>query len=244
MLRKLILFLLVVISITSLQAKDNLETQISTFNDSVKQAGSLDYVKNCASCASKNSQSNFNNSREKNSVYSALNKKKIELTVLSEQEAGQVFKKLKDDEENSFNFPLDGCYARAHLMASRMDDMGIISGKAFVEGDLYVKTTLGEAHWSYHVASLVLVKVNGVNVPTVIDPGMFDKPVSFEVWKKKLLSDKRASLTKEFYTSRFNYDPGSLHNNMNDYLEEDVQDMKEATRSNRVMGEVMERLYR
>jgi hypothetical protein len=242
MLRKLILFLLVVISITSLQAKDNLKTQISTFNDSVKQPGTLDYVKNCASCATTNSQSNF--SREKSSVYSAINNKKIELTLLTEQEASQVFKTLKDDEDNSFNYPLDGCYARAHLMASRMDDMGIISGKAFVEGDLYVSTTIGEAHWSYHVASLVLMKVNGVNVPTVIDPGMFDKPVSFEVWKKKLLSDKRASLKKEFYTSRFNYDPGSLHNNMNDYLEEDVQDMKEATKSNRVMGEVMERLYR
>lgn len=242
MLRKLILFLLVALSITSLQAKDKLKTHISTFNDSVKMAGTLDYVNNCASCASTNSKSTF--SREKSSVYSALNKKKIELTVLSEQEASQVFKKLKDDEDNSFNFPLDGCYARAHLMASRMDDMGIISGKAFVEGSLYVDTTIGEAHWSYHVASLVLVKVNGINVPTVIDPGMFDKPVSFEVWKKKLLSDKRAYFKQEFFTSRFNYDPGSLHNNMNDYLEEDVQDMKEATRSNRVIGEVMERLYR
>ena len=242
MLRKLILFLLVAISITSLHAKDKLKGQISTFNDSVKKTGTLDYVNNCASCASINSKSTF--SREKSSVYSALNKKKIELTVLSEEEASQVFKTLKDDEDNSFNFPLDGCYARAHLMASRMDDMGIISGKAFVEGNLYVDTTIGEAHWSYHVASLVLVKVNGVNVPTVIDPGMFDKPVSFEVWKKKLLSDKRASLKQEFYTSRFNYDPSSLNNDMEDYLEDEVQDMKEATRSNRVIGEVMERLYR
>lgn len=238
MVRKLLLCLLLVLSFTSLEAKDKLKNQISTFNDSVKKAGTLDYQKNCASISS-----NTNYTRQKSTVYSKLNKKTIELSVLSESEAKQVFDTLKADEDNAFNYPLDGCYARAHMMASKMDDMGIVSGKAFVEGELYVETKLGEANWSYHVASLVLVNVKGKPVPTVFDPGMFDKPVSYEEWKKKLLADKRGKLQSEYFTSRFNYDPDSRYDDMEDYLEDQVEDMKETTRKNRIMGEVMERMY-
>lgn len=239
MVRILLLCLFVSLSFTSLEAKDKLKKQISTFNDSVKKAGTLDYKNNCASVSS-----NTNYTREKSTVYSKLNKKTIELTVLSEAEAKQVFETLKSDEDNAFNYPLDGCYARAHMMASKMDGMGIVSGKAFVEGNLFVDTKLGEANWSYHVASLVLVKVNGKTVPTVFDPGMFDKPVSYEVWKKKLLADKRAELQSEYFTSRFNYDPDSRYDDMEDYLEDQVEDMKDTTRKNRTIGEVMERMYR
>lgn len=239
MIRILILCLFTLISFPSLEAKDKLKTQISTFNDSVKKAGTLDYKNNCASV-----NTNTKYSREKSTVYSKLNKKNIELSVLSEKEAMETFNKLKADEDNSFTFPLDGCYARAHMMASKMDNMGIISGKAFVEGDLFVDTKLGEANWSYHVASLVLVKVNGKMVPTVFDPGMFDKPVSFEIWKKKLLADKRAKLQSEYFTSRFNYGPDSRYDDMEDYVKDQVEDMKDTNRKNKIMAEVMEQMYR
>lgn len=241
MVRTLVLFLLMALSLTSLQAKDKLASQITTFNDVVKKVGTPDYNKNCTTLASPTAFVSY--SRPKDKVYSKLNKKTIELSVLSEEEANHVFETLKADEENSFNYPLDGCYARAHLMASRMDDLGIVSGKAFIEGDLYVQTKLGEAGWSYHVASLVMVKVNGKNVPTIFDPAIFDKPVSYEVWKKKLLSDKRAKLQSEYFTKRFNYDPDSRYDDMEDYMEDQVEDMKTSTRMNRMQGEMLDRMY-
>ena len=238
MLRTLILSLLIALSISSLPAKDKLTSHIQNYQAVAKKAGSLDYANNCNSTIPEISYR-----PEKSSVYSALNKKTVELSVLSEKDAKELFKTLKDDEENSFNYPLEGCYARAHLMATRMDEMGIVSGKAFIEGDLYVNTKLGLASWSYHVASLILVKVKGKNVPTVIDPSIFDKPVSYDVWKAKLLKNKNAKLQSEYFTRRYNYDPDSRYEEMEGYLEDQIEDMKQTTRTSRIQGEVLEQMY-
>ena len=238
MLRTLLLSLLIALCISSLPAKDKLTSHIENFQAVAKNAGSLDYVNNCSSIPSTVSYR-----PEKSSVYSALNNKTVELSVLSEKDAKELFKNLKEDEENSFNYPLNGCYARAHLMATRMDDMGIVSGKAFIEGDLYVDTKLGPAGWSYHVASLIMVKVKGKNVPTVIDPSIFDKPVSFDVWKAKLLKNKNSKLQSEYFTRRYNYDPDSRYEEMEGYLEDEIEDMKQTTRTNKIQGEVLERMY-
>lgn len=238
MVRNLLLFLLIFINISSLQAKDPLTTQIGSFNEVVKKAGTLDYAVTCSSLTPTSKYST-----EKSSVYSKFNKKTIELTVISEQYAQDVFNTLKQDEENSFNYPLDGCYARAMKMATSMEDMGIISGKAFIEGDLLVDTSQGEANWSYHVASLVLVKRKNKLIPTVFDPSLFDKPVSFEEWKALILKKKGSKLTSEYFTKRFNYDPDSRYDDMESYQEDQLEDMKDALRKNRLIGEGLQSMY-
>lgn len=243
MVRTFVLALLFILSVSSLSAKDNLSSQIATFNETVKNVGTVDYQKNCTTLSSPTTTKTFSYSRPKDKVYSKLNNKTIELSVLTEKEAKEIFDTLKADEDNSFNYPLDGCYARAHMMASKMDDLGIVSGKAFVEGDLFVPTKMGEAEWSYHVASLLMVKIKGKNVPTIFDPAMFDKPVSYEVWKKKLLADKRAKFQSEYFTKRFNYDPDSRYEDMEDYLEDQVEDMKTTTKNYRMQAEMLERMY-
>lgn len=238
MIRILLVFLLIFSHTSSLFAKDLLTTHIGRFNDTVKKVGTLDYK---ATCSSLTPDSKYKTS--KSTVYSKLNKKTIELTVLSEQYAQEVFKTLQQDDENSFNYPLDGCYARAARMATNMDEMGIISGKAFIEGDLLVETSLGEANWSYHVASLVLVKIKNKLVPTVFDPSLFDRPVSYTEWKALILKKKGSKLLSEYFTKRFNYDPDSRYDDMEAYLEDQLEDMKDTTRKNRIIGEGLKSMY-
>ena len=238
MVRILVLCLIIFSNISSLQAKNPLASQIKNFNETVKKVGTLDYAGACSSLAPTTSYR-----AEQSTVYSKFNKKTIELTVLSESYAKEVFNTLKQDEENSFNYPLDGCYARAAKMATNMDEMGIVSGKAFIEGDLLVDTTQGEANWSYHVASLVLVKVKNKLVPTVFDPSLFDKPVSYTEWKALILKKKGSKLQSEYFTKRFNYDPDSRYDDMEAYQEDQLEDMRDTTRKNRIIGEGLQSMY-
>ncbi|MBC7712022.1 MAG: hypothetical protein H7177_01695 [Rhizobacter sp.] len=232
MIRSFLITSLLILNFSSLYASDALTDQLKSFSSKIKSAGSIDTDENCSQCAQSQVQSA--------TVYSALNKKSVELTVMTEERAMDVFNKLKNDEDIPFNYPLDGCYARAHKMALDMDDMGIVSGKAFVEGELFVDTKLGEAGWSYHVASLVMVKKNGKNIPTVIDPGLFDHPVSYDEWKSFLLKNPNSRMKSEYFTKRFNYDPDSRHADLKDYSEEDLDSMKQTNRNYGRMGEMLE----
>ena len=153
MIRSFFLALLLILNFHTLWANDDLTNQLRSFSKEVKSSGALNFSENCSSCEQSQSQTE--------TIYSKYNKKSIELSVLSMNQAMDVFKALKNSEDIPFIYPMDGCYARAHQMAMLMDDMGIVSGKAFVEGDLFANTKYGEVNWSYHVASLVLVKQNG-----------------------------------------------------------------------------------
>lgn len=232
MLRNLVLFLLLCLNFSSLLANDLLKNQIKTFNAEVKKVGVPNYNTQCA----QDTETLYPTS----TVYSARNKKSVELSVLTPEFASEVFNILKDDVDNSFNYPFDGCYARAHKMAMMMDDLGIISGKAFAEGIFHVETKVGQIDWSYHVASLVLVKKNGKLIPTVMDPSLFDQPVSFEEWKKALTKKPSSSIKSEYFTRRFNYDPESRHTTLTEYNPEEVEDMKTSIRQYSRMAEMME----
>lgn len=199
--------------------------------DLLKKSTKIDYTEGCGQCELGQEQTG--------TVYSAFNKKSIELTIVSEERASNVFNKLKNDEGIPFNFPYDGCYARAHKMATIMDEMGIVSGKAFVEGKLNMKMNGFEFAWGYHVASLILVKKGGKLIPTVIDPSIFDKPVPFEQWKAFLLKNPKSKKTGEFFTKRFNYDPQASHDNLNSYNEDDLDDMNATNSSNARLADMM-----
>jgi hypothetical protein len=110
---------------------------------------------------------------------------------LSQADAAQLFGDLAAQPQIPFDYPRDGCYARAHEMCRIMQERGIDCGKAWIYASpgnsLRVEgTSMGTVEWRYHVAPVVNVKgADGVTRPMVVDPSMFDKPVTVDEWKGK-----------------------------------------------------------
>lgn len=205
-------------------ANENLKTTIKKVAPAVAAAGTIDYKSGCATCTQ------IGQSSKTASLFSRGNNQKIDLTVLSEDEVTNIFNDLAARDDIPFGFPMDGCYARAHKMVRIMESKGVIAGKAFVEGQLFVDTKYGEVGWSYHVAPVVLVKIGGKIQPYVIDPSIFNKPVPYETWKGKMLEKKKAVFDREYYTNRFAYDPDDREERYSDYRDENIQDMNDTNR--------------
>lgn len=111
-------------------------------------------------------------------------------TVTASQ-ARQVFNWMAAQRDIAFRYPIDGCYARAHLMIQRMQSKGLKPYKvwSFANGDpLHVKTPHvrgGVVEWKYHVAPALRVRgADGKQSWVVIDPSMFKAPVSLAAWRK------------------------------------------------------------
>jgi hypothetical protein len=111
---------------------------------------------------------------------------------LTPEQAALVFSVLSDQPDIAFKFPVDGCYARAYLMNQRMVQMGLSPGKAWTfaadpSDPLWVGTPNhpdGKVEWGYHVAPTVPVRgADGVVRDMVMDPSMFDHPVTVDEWK-------------------------------------------------------------
>lgn len=86
-----------------------------------------------------------------------------------------------------FQYVVDGCYARAHKMRQILEnDFGYSCEKVFsYEGPTgYLAVDAGTCcvYWWYHVAPLVTVKMERGYKKYVIDPSMFDEPVTIETW--------------------------------------------------------------
>ncbi len=114
--------------------------------------------------------------------------------VVSLEQAGHVFEWMAAQDDISFGYANDGCYARAHLMIRRMQAMGLTPGKAWAfarsnEEMLHVTTRTGAAvRWSYHNAPTLKVRGSDGSVQTyVIDPALFGRPVTLEAWKRAMI---------------------------------------------------------
>lgn len=110
--------------------------------------------------------------------------------TVSYQQAVQIFNWLATQGDIAFRFPIDGCYARAHLMIRRMQKRGFKPYKVwtFANGDeqLRVRTAnhpRGYVEWKYHVAPIVRVQTANGQRWYVIDPALFKSPVSITQWK-------------------------------------------------------------
>ncbi len=110
-----------------------------------------------------------------------------------------MFDRLAAREDIPFEFIIDGCYARAHLMSEQMSEAGMNNGKIFCEvanpwgsGKLTAENKYMQAKWWYHVAPLVFAyngateKVEGY----VMDPSMDTKPMKAEEWIGKMWDEK------------------------------------------------------
>jgi uncharacterized Zn-binding protein involved in type VI secretion len=111
---------------------------------------------------------------------------------LTPDAAAALFAIMAAQPDIAFAYPADGCYARAHLMAQRMQQLGVTPGKvwSFASGQddpLWVNTPhdpSGSVEWGYHVAPTVPVRgSDGVVRDMVMDPSLFDHPVSIDQWR-------------------------------------------------------------
>lgn len=116
---------------------------------------------------------------------------------VSLEQATEMFDDVADDADIAYDFPPDGCYARAHLMSSRIEEQyGVEAGKIWAFGDLSAQTegAYGTVNWRYHVASVVPVaQPDGSVEYMVIDPSLADGPITTAEWKA-LMNDPNADL--------------------------------------------------
>jgi hypothetical protein len=155
----------------------------------------------------------------------------LAVSVIEPQEAGGLFTELAGRSDIPYGFLLDGNYARAHKMVRILEDRGVTAAKAWVEGELFVDSKrFGEVGLSYHVAPVVFVREGKVPAAQVLDPSLFDRPVSYATWKAKLVAKGKAKLTRAYFTSRFAYDPDDRAKALTDYDEESLRDMNRTNR--------------
>ncbi len=97
-----------------------------------------------------------------------------------------------------FLYPEDGCWARAHEMRRLMLALGHGSRKIWIHGALRTPTRNSpqcEVHWGWHVAPTLCVRRWLLFARRlVIDPSLFDTPVTRAVWKG-IQGDPSAALT-------------------------------------------------
>lgn len=160
---------------------------------------------------------------------SSFNGKEFQISTVSEDYAQELFDKMAKVETIPFRYPEDGCYARAHEMAMRMEKDGVFTGKVFIEGSLRVETKnspKGYVEWWYHVAPTVLVKKNGKEELYVIDPSLFNKAVPAEEWYAIQTKHVGGRRDRTYQTKRFNYTPSGKDTDMNKFDDSDVQEMR------------------
>jgi RHS repeat-associated protein len=108
---------------------------------------------------------------------------------LSLEEAQELFDLMAGQDDIAFGYLADGCYARAHLMAQRMAERGIEVRKVWTfpepEAEWISVDVSGfpDEGWRYHVAPTVsVIQEDGTVQRMVIDPSLFDSPVTIEEW--------------------------------------------------------------
>lgn len=161
--------------------------------------------------------------REKTAaILSGANKMRVEVTVLSRDAAQLLFNVQRRDAELPFEFIIDGAYARAYVMGRRMDEAGVITGKAFITGNIVFDTEeFGPGvELSYHVAPVVVVRQGTRTALYVIDPGIMKGPATYEDWLAFFRKNKATRIDGEAITSRFTYGPAEVDQRFEAYDDE------------------------
>lgn len=118
------------------------------------------------------------------------------LTPIEHSKLTDFFKRFQNDGWIEFHYPQNECQYRAHAMARILLENGIKSNKIWS----FQPSLVGESgteqltiddpnfigdkvKWVYHVAPFVVVKMPNNLIDTmVIDPSMFNEPVSYKRW--------------------------------------------------------------
>ena len=158
--------------------------------------------------------------------------KAIRISVIDEPAANKLFKKFTEAKHIPFRYPLEGCYARATEMAQIAEREKIEMGKVFVEGWLQAKTEseiYEYVQWGWHVAPVVYVKNKTSDKPVlmVFDPTLFNKPVTVDEWKEKMLDRSNGfepGIDSLYFGSKYQYKIESLEPYKDGWSMEDLLD--------------------
>ncbi|MET3127444.1 hypothetical protein ABID42_002559 [Arcicella rosea] len=132
------------------------------------------------------------------------------------QKVVEAFNFLKNSSKIQFNYPQDNCHNRAEIMSMFLkkknishfkiwnfapSKMTFFSSQMLEVPDKNNFSPTGKIHWGFHVAPTVLAKVNGKLDTLVLDPSLFDKPITYRKWL--LVQNCKASyytfLNSEYY---------------------------------------------
>jgi len=116
-----------------------------------------------------------------------------------------------------FQYVIDGCYARAHKMRWILENRyNYCNYKVFSFANQNNDVLAVKANkwggccvsWWYHVAPLVYIKQGSTNVAYVIDPGMFNSPVTLSTW---LQAQATTSCNGRARVSTYSIQPSSAY---------------------------------
>lgn len=117
--------------------------------------------------------------------------------VLTEESVQEIFREVKNMKDLDFSFKksLNGCEARAHIIADRLARKVIYVGKVWFHGEGQFpnkkRKDFPEANWSYHVAPYVVVKMkDGAYERFVLDPSVTNKAVRVLEFEKSIRPDR------------------------------------------------------
>jgi hypothetical protein len=129
------------------------------------------------------SQEAFQNISEIQNFYQSSFQSKNAITP---EKAYHLFEMALKNEKIYWANTSDGCYARAEIMKKQFLEQDVYVDKAWIAGDLTDGVFNKGKSWDYHVAPLVYVKDKNDQIQKmVIDPALFDKPVTLEEWIAK-----------------------------------------------------------
>lgn len=113
--------------------------------------------------------------------------------IVTETEALRIFREIAAIKSIPFDFYDDCCYSRAHKMCQILRSKGITPRKIWNYSSGWPRATLriampGQAdeyiYWNYHVAPIITVETSKDTLSSrVIDPSLFDRPVTEDQWK-------------------------------------------------------------
>lgn len=111
----------------------------------------------------------------------------VDLRSLSRDDAQAFFSRLQRQPHIPFQYPANGCWARAHEMCRLIEhylhaDPADVVAKVWNDGDLVIRSSNSpdcEVEWDYHVAPVVRVEEELL----VLDPALFEEPVKIEKWR-------------------------------------------------------------
>jgi hypothetical protein len=128
-----------------------------------------------------------------------------DLPSISRSKAEDFFSSVSLQPHIPFQYPLNGCWARAHEIVRLIEryfdcDPRTIVAKIWNFGSLEAKTNNNphcRVQWDYHVAPIVKVDAELL----VIDPSLFNQPVSVDIWRQRQsdLSKKPAFTSLDAY---------------------------------------------
>jgi hypothetical protein len=151
------------------------------------------------------------------------------LRSISQVQAREFFDVVRRQPHIPFQYPVSGCWARAHevcrIIERHLDkEPSDVVAKAWNYGDLKASsnnTPACSVEWYYHVTPIV--RVDGAL--TALDPSLFDTPVPLEHWRQ-VQNDPNATLAFTNWLVYFRGKSGSENAEAPYEAETDMQEMR------------------